>query len=136
MFNKNQAAQKAAVAADEKVQADEAAAVAAKEKQEADDAEAFAQLQAEEAKAAAEVASVAAAAEVAVEAPLSTTGPDVEGAGEKAFYIVCLGYPLHHPFQNKLVPQEMEKAVELSMDFWVKTQMEAKLIQVVSNPKA
>ena len=57
-------------------------------------------------------------------------GPDVEGQGTKARYVVTLGYPLHHPYQNKLVGQDVENAVTLKMDFWVRTQLDARLIQV------
>lgn len=65
-----------------------------------------------------------------VEAALPKQGPDVEGQGDKAQYIVCLGYPLYHPFQNKLVGQDGKNPVTLKMDYWVRAQLDARLIQV------
>ena len=76
------------------------------------------------------------AARTEVEAALPKHGPDVEGQGERAHYCVTLGYPLYHPFQHKLVPQGAEAAIELDMDYWVKTQLDAGLIVAVAKPEA
>lgn len=129
--------------------AQEAASLADQEEREAAEAKATAEREAQEARLARSAAK--AAAEVAArdvhespeakkdrEAKLKNAKmkePAAEGSAKK-FYRTCLGYPLYHPWQNKLVPvADGSPAAELEEDGWVKIQLEAGYITVVDAEK-
>lgn len=56
---------------------------------------------------------------------------------DRKFYRVKLGYPLYHPYQNRLVPtSDGSLAPELDVDGWVETQVAAGLLREVADANA
>lgn len=80
----------------------------------------------------AEIAAKAKADADAEEAAAQLMPPVVE-SGE-VFYKVITGYPIYHPYQEKLV--KTEGATALKHDGWVQAQLDAGILIVVAAPEA
>lgn len=74
-------------------------------------------------------AEIAAKAKADADAELPEPAKD----DSEAFYKVITGYPIYHPYQEKLV--KTEGATSLKHDLWVQAQLDAGILIVVAAPE-